>query len=116
MKKLDKILIYSLIPFLIFTIFYFNFNNNKKYLTVIVKGEEKNYSLFENKIITVNGDLGEVKIEIKNGKARIIESNCKEKLCIKRGWISIIGEYSACLPNRVFIIIKGRSDIDGVSE
>lgn len=116
MKKLDKILIYSLIPFLIFTIFYFSFNGNKNYLTIIDRVEEKDYSLFENKTITVKGDLGEVKIEIKNGKARIIESNCKEKLCIKRGWISIIGEYSACLPNRVFIIIKGRSNIDGISE
>ncbi|MGB9750427.1 MAG: NusG domain II-containing protein [Caldisericia bacterium] len=116
MKKYDKILLLSLIPFLIFTIFYFNINSNKKYLVVINRDGEKNYSLFENKIIEVKGDLGILKIEINSGRARIIESNCKEKLCIKRGWISIIGEYSACLPNKVFIIIKGRSELDGISE
>ncbi|HOK17786.1 MAG TPA: NusG domain II-containing protein [Caldisericia bacterium] len=116
MKKYDKILLLSLIPFFIFSIFYFNINSDKKYLTIINREGEKNYSLLENKIVNVKGDLGDLKVEINNGKARVIESNCKEKLCIKRGWISIIGEYSACLPNDVFIIINGRSEIDGISE
>lgn len=116
MKILDKILIFSLLPFLIFSIFYFNLNSNKKYLTVIDIEKETDYSLFENRVIIIKGEISDVKIEIENGKARIIESDCKEKLCIKKGWISFIGEYSACLPNKVFIIIKGRSDIDGISE
>lgn len=116
MKKYDKLLIFSLIPFLFFTIVYFNFNINKKILVVINQGVESNYDLFVNKTIEVNGKIGVVKIEIRDGKARIIESNCKEKLCIKRGWISNVGEYSACLPNQVFIIIKGRSELDGISE
>lgn len=116
MKIIDKVLIFLLIPFFIFTISYFYFNSNKKYLSVLDKEKEKDYSLFENRIIIAKGENSDVKIEINNGKARIIESNCKEKLCIKKGWISNIGEYSACLPNRVFIVIKGRGDIDGISE
>lgn len=116
MKKIDRIIIYFLIPFLLFSIFYFSLDTNNKTLLVIDKNGEKEYSLFQKRVLVCEGKIGIVKIEIDNGRARVIESNCKDKLCIKKGWISNIGEYSICLPNEVFIIIKGRGNIDAISE
>ncbi|MDI6861193.1 MAG: NusG domain II-containing protein [Caldisericia bacterium] len=116
MKKIDKIILYFLIPFLLFSIFYFSFETNNKTLIIIDKNGQREYSLFQKRILECEGKFGIVKVEIDNGKVRVIESNCKDKLCIKKGWISNIGEYSICLPNEVFIIIKGRGIIDAISE
>lgn len=117
MKIGDKILILLLIPFLVFSIFLSRFDtNNNKALIINNNGIEKKYSLNQKQIVEIEGKLGKVKIEIENNRARFIESNCKDKLCIKKGWISSVGEYSACLPNGIFIIIIGEREIDGISE
>jgi len=116
MKKIDKIILFSLIPFLIFSIFYLSIETKNKTLVIYDKNGQREYNLFQKKIVVCEGKIGIVEVEIDNGKARVIESNCKDKLCIKKGWISSIGEYSICLPNEVFIIIKGKGKLDGISE
>lgn len=116
MKRVDKIILYSLIPLLIFSIFYITIETKNKSLLVIDLNGEREYNLYQKRLIKCNGILGEVTIEINEGKARVVESNCKDKLCIKKGWISNVGEYSICLPNQVFIIIKGEGELDGISE
>lgn len=116
MRKIDKVILFLLIPFFIFSIFYFSFDLENKTLLILDKYGEREFNLFQKKIIECEGKIGKVLVEIDNGKARVIESNCKDKLCIKKGWISNIGEYSICLPNEVFIIIKGRGKLDGISE
>lgn len=72
-------------------------------------------SLDEDKIISVKGIIGYTQIEIKNKKVRVISSPCKNKDCIKQGWVdkgTII-----CLPNRVIIRIgKNKKEmIDGIT-
>jgi hypothetical protein len=39
---------------------------------------------------------------------QVISSPCPEKICVKTGRISKPGQWIACLPNRVFISIRGR--------
>ncbi|MCX8094698.1 MAG: NusG domain II-containing protein [Caldisericia bacterium] len=116
MKKIDKFIFYLLIPLLIFSIFYLSFDTQNKTLVVLDKNGENEFNLFQKRVIFCEGNNGKVLVLIDNGKARVIESNCKDKICIRKGWISSIGEYSICLPNEVFIIIKGRGKIDGISE
>jgi hypothetical protein len=116
MKRVDKIILYSLIPLLIFSIFYISTETKNKNLIIIDLNGEKEYNIYQKKLIHCQGKLGKVLVEIDNGRARIIESNCKDKLCIKKGWISNVGEYSICLPNEVFVIIIGKGNLDGVSE
>lgn len=72
-------------------------------------------SIDENRIISVKGIIGYTQIEIKNKMVRVIDSPCKNKDCIKQGWINkgtII-----CLPNRVFIRIgnEEKDIIDGIT-
>lgn len=89
-------------------------NNNDIYIEV--DGKLKYVlSIEEDKIISIRGILGYTQIEIKNKKVRVISSPCKNKDCIKQGWIDkgII----ICLPNRVIIRIgKDKKEIiDGIT-
>jgi len=68
------------------------------------------YSLKEDRVIHAAGPLGDTIIEIKNGRVKVLESPCREKLCIIAGSIEHNGEFNACLPNRVFINIEGEEE------
>lgn len=59
---------------------------------------------------SVDGPLGETIIEVHDGSVRVLSSPCQEKICIKSGSISRPGQWIACLPNRIFITIKGRDE------
>ena len=58
----------------------------------------------------VKGPIGLTEIEVKNGHARIIRSPCKNKVCIKSGYIRYADRMAACIPNRVVIRIVGKSN------
>ena len=66
------------------------------------------YPLDAEATVRVPGPLGETVVEIKDGAVRVVSSPCPEKICIKTGRISKPGQWIACLPNRVFISIRGR--------
>ncbi|SFB13190.1 NusG domain II-containing protein [Clostridium frigidicarnis] len=55
-------------------------------------------------------------IEFENGKIRFKESNCKDDVCVKTGWLSRKGEMAVCIPHKTYIKIVGESkELDGVS-
>ena len=56
--------------------------------------------------IAVQGPLGVTRIEIRGGSARVISSPCPDKICVRMGWLSRVGEYAACLPNRVVMTVE----------
>ena len=64
--------------------------------------------LSENKTVSVTGPLGENIIEIKDHKARFINSPCPNKICIHSGWLEGINDIAACLPNGVSVSIGGK--------
>lgn len=49
------------------------------------------------------------KIIVEKGKIRIIDANCPDKICVKKGWISQPGENIICLPHRLIISISGKN-------
>jgi len=67
------------------------------------------YPLDAEATVRVPGPLGATVVEIADGAVRVISSPCPEKICIKTGRISKPGQWIACLPNRVFISIRGRN-------
>jgi hypothetical protein len=66
------------------------------------------YPLDARATLRVPGPLGETVVVIEDGSVRVVSSPCPEKICIKTGRISKPGQWIACLPNRVFISIRGR--------
>ena len=48
-------------------------------------------------------------IRIENGRIRIIDADCPDKLCVKTGWITESGQSVICLPHKLIIKIQGGS-------
>ncbi len=57
--------------------------------------------------IAVPGPLGDTIVEIQDGQVRVLDSPCRDKVCMHVGWVSRAGSWIACLPNRVFVRLDG---------
>jgi hypothetical protein len=62
----------------------------------------------------VEGPIGHTHVVIEGNRVRVTESPCRDKICIAAGWIEHTGEWTACLPNRVFVRVEGGERDDGV--
>ena len=69
--------------------------------------------LDQTRTIPVEGPLGETRIEIGHGKARVLSSPCPRKICIGMGAVGHSGDLLACVPNHVTLRIEGEKDDRG---
>ena len=79
---------------------------------VVVTVNEKEtirLSLNADQTTHVKGPLGLTEVEIKKGQARIVRSPCKNKVCIKSGYIRYADRLTACIPNRIVVRIVGKN-------
>jgi hypothetical protein len=65
------------------------------------------YPLDEDRVLHIHGPLGESHIVIEDGTVRFEDSPCRDKICVATGALGTSGEWTACLPNRVFISVTG---------
>ena len=72
------------------------------------------YPLDQDRLIPVSGPLGETIVEIEDGRVHVHSSPCRDKICIAAGWLDQTGQWTACLPNRVFVRVEGGESEDGV--
>ena len=63
---------------------------------------------------TVEGALGDVVLEVKDGKIRVKSENSPKNICSKEGYIGDSSRTLICLPNKIIIKIVGGAVIDGV--
>ncbi|PKM95098.1 MAG: hypothetical protein CVU84_07190 [Firmicutes bacterium HGW-Firmicutes-1] len=64
----------------------------------------------EDKLIIVNTELGKNVIEVKAGKATMIEADCPDKICLYTGTIEKANRSIVCLPNKVYVQLKGNAE------
>ncbi len=55
-------------------------------------------------------EIPNVIFTVSDGKIKISENNCKDKICVKTGGISHVGESIVCMPKKITVEIKGGSD------
>ncbi len=65
------------------------------------------YPLDTPREVHVHGPLGDSIVVIKDGGVRFTASPCRDKICIAAGILTETDDWTACLPNRVFITITG---------
>jgi hypothetical protein len=65
--------------------------------------------------VRVRGPLGETVVEVRDGAARVVESPCRDKVCVKMGVVRDPGDWAACLPNRVVVRVDAPAAIDAVT-
>lgn len=78
--------------------------------TVVVSINGNNYGTYDlavDQVLVVQKDGIFNKVEIKDGKATMIDANCPDKLCIKQGTIDNTNETIVCLPNKVVVELDG---------
>lgn len=120
----DKLLILFIILISIFSLYMIK--NNRLYYeqkTVVIKVDGEIYDtidIVKGMIpvnVKVNSQFGYNLVNIDESGVRVLEASCKDKIDVKQGDISNVGEIIVCLPNRVTIEIVGNSDLqlDGVS-
>ncbi|MBT5550116.1 MAG: NusG domain II-containing protein [Nitrospina sp.] len=110
-NRYDKLLIVLLAIFNVGLFYYFGTGFNKGDW-VVIQVEEKNVARFPlgaDRVVQVEGPLGTTEVEISRGRARIVRSPCKLKVCIKSGYIQYADRLSACLPNKVVVRIEGET-------
>jgi hypothetical protein len=108
----------SAITFLSFSLI--NNHVSSKQCHIITRDNEYIYPLNKDKSITLEGPLGNSTIQIKDNQVFMSSSPCPLKICMKKGPISHPGDWIACLPNNILIIIKGKenekTEIDIISQ
>jgi hypothetical protein len=57
--------------------------------------------------LELRGRRGPFTIEVRGGRARFLDSDCPQKLCVRAGWLSRAGESSACVPNGASLTLIG---------
>lgn len=109
----DIILIVSLLAIAIIAIICMRCFSSKDNLKACVYYKDElilSFDLDKDEIYEVNGDLGIVKIEVKNNSVSVIESNCPDAICIHSRAINNTSESIACLPNRIYIKLVGKNE------
>ena len=96
-----------------------NYASSKRNLLVqSSEGGEYVFPLDRDGIYNVAGLHGDSVIEVVDGKARFKDSPCPNKTCVQQGFIFLPGEWAACLPNDVFIMVQGsakKGSVDAVA-
>jgi len=85
---------------------------------VLIQGQggEWVYPIEADATVVVTGPLGDTTVRICGNLAWVESSPCDNHTCIAVGSISRQGEWAACLPNNVFVVVNGiEDDIDGIS-
>ena len=118
LKKRDIILIAVIIivAAMAFLLHYLLRDTGQSNIVIKVNGvREAVYDLSKDKKIEING--GTNTLVIKNGKADMIEADCKDQVCVKQKAISLNHESIICLPNKVVVEVQSakESSIDAVT-
>ena len=65
------------------------------------------YSLSETRTVTVpDADGGYNTLIFENGTVRVQDADCPDRLCVKQGRISRLGEAIVCLPHGLVITVR----------
>lgn len=115
MKKLDFVLIIFLILFSFIFILkdrFFASNSNDKYIAISVDGKDYKNLEFKEETYTypLKTKYGFNKIEIAKDYVRVLEADCPNKLDVLQGKIHLIHQSIVCIPNRMIIEIKSKTD------
>ncbi len=74
----------------------------------------------ENQKFKVSSTLGFIVVEIENNQVRVLDSNCRDRICVHTKAINQGGEMIVCLPNKMYVEIKkkntSKSELDALSQ
>jgi len=99
-----------------FTFFsaYTAFFNKQSSSQVLIKGQNSQwiFPVDAGETVAVSGPLGDTIVRIQDNRTWVESSPCKNQNCVASGFIKRQGQWAACLPNNVLLVINGTKDDD----
>jgi len=94
-----------------FVTVYIKKNNN---INILIRGQDSEWTFPINaeEVITVSGILGDTIVKLHDNRAWVESSPCDNQTCVASGFIRKQGQWAACLPNNVLIMIQGEKEND----
>ncbi|HDQ14404.1 MAG TPA: NusG domain II-containing protein [Sediminispirochaeta sp.] len=110
LKPLDYIsILFSMAVTVSLAVYVYGGEQDNLRVRIKTPAEDYVYSLDTDRKIEVEGPLGTTVVRIRDGKAAIVDSPCPNKLCVQAGEQEKHGDWSACMPNKIFLQIEGGS-------
>jgi len=95
---------------ILYVVFWRASSHTGEHIHIVTQGGAvEKLSLLQNREVTIEGQLGNSRLQIEGGRVRFLDSPCANKLCVHQGWASLSGELIACLPNRISVSIEGQN-------
>jgi len=117
--KIADIIIILLVISLTFFAAYYAYIKPQMSLHIHISGKDNVwvFPINADETIEVSGPLGDTIVHLKDGSAWVESSPCDNQNCVAAGVITRQGQWTACLPNNVLLIIQGAGDsnFDGFS-
>lgn len=89
-------------------LWFFQNRNPGASVRITKDGVTSEYAIHEDRIVECTGENGQRNvIRIENGAVFMEEADCPDQVCVKQGAVSKNGEMIICLPNDVFVEIRG---------
>ncbi|MCL2443017.1 MAG: NusG domain II-containing protein [Treponema sp.] len=112
-KKFDVIII-LLVAALTFFTAYFAYIKPQGQPRILIRGldGEWTYPFKTDETIIVHGPLGDTIVRVHENRAWIESSPCNNQTCVASGSVSRQGQWAACLPNSVLLLVDGSRDDD----
>lgn len=94
---------------LVLLLVWMGFTSGGEEVSIYIDSEiYKTFPLSENNAVNIETGYGKTTVVICDGNVFIKETDCPNKLC-QKGAISKAGQSIVCLPNRVSIVIEGKT-------
>ncbi len=112
LKVLDYVIIFVAIAVVVFSLLN-TLEQNTKGAQLIATSPQAEwiYDLNKDDTIAIEGPLGFSVITIQNGTAFFHSSPCDNQICVMSHPISNNANFTACLPNQIFIRIEGENTV-----
>jgi hypothetical protein len=77
---------------------------------ILINGSDREwvFPLDADERVVVPGPLGDTIVRIHDKQAWVESSPCANQVCVAAGHVTAQGEWVACMPNNVFLMIEGR--------
>jgi hypothetical protein len=76
---------------------------------VLIQGPTQSwvFPIDAEETVNVRGPLGDTVVRVHGGEAWVLSSPCDNQVCVAGGHINADGQWVACLPNEVFLMVEG---------
>lgn len=120
MNKSDKIgisIVFLCICLLYIPILWMFYKSQGKEKVVVVNYKDQEVlrePLNKDNTYIVEGTLGDVEIEVQDGRVRVGEETSSYHLCSIQGWVSSVNQPIVCLPNHIVVQIESEEEEDSL--